>query len=71
MSTIRQGLETSDKYNELREKIKKDDHGFVISDDFPLFCYYVQREQKNWETIDDVKYNANPEKRKGIIRKVP
>ena len=71
MSTIRQGLETSDKYNELREKIKKDDHGFVISDDFPLFCYYVQREQKKWETIDDVKYNANPEKRKGIIRKVP
>ena len=71
MSTIRQGLETSDKYNELREKIKKDDHGYVISDDFPLFCYYVQIGQENLKTIDDVKYNANPEKRKGIIRKVP
>lgn len=36
MSTIRQGIETSDKYDELKKKIKKD-HGYVISDDFPFF----------------------------------
>ena len=71
MSTIRQGLETSDKYKELREKIKIDDCGYVISDDFPLFCYFVQRGTNNWRTINGAKYNANPEERKGIIRKVP
>ena len=41
------------------------------SDDFPLFCYFVQRGTNNWRTINGAKYNANPEERKGIIRKVP
>ena len=69
MSTIRQGIETSDKYDELKKKIKKD-HGYVISDDFPFFCYYVKRGVENWRTKNGTKYNANPEDRENLIRKV-
>ena len=72
-STIRQGIETSDKYDDLRAKIKKDNDGYVVSDDFPCFCYYVLRGKDGWNTKVDnktIRYNANPEERMGIIRKV-
>lgn len=73
-STIRQGIESSDKYDVLRAKIRKDSDGYVVSDDFPCFCYYTVKGKDGWKTIVDnktIRYNANPEKRKGIIRKVP
>lgn len=69
LSTIRQGLETSEKYKEIREKLKKDHNGFVTSDTFPFFCYYVQRGIDKWK-VNGTKYNANPEEREGIIRKL-
>jgi hypothetical protein len=69
LSTIRQGLETSEKYKEIREKLKKDHNGFVTSDSFPFFCYYVQRGIDKWK-VNGTKYNANPEEREGIIRKL-
>ena len=71
MSTIRQGIETSEKYSDLRSQIKIVD-GFAVSKDFPFFCYYVKRGVEEWITKVDgkkVRYDANPEKR-GIIRKV-
>lgn len=70
LSTVRQGLETSEKYEELRKEIKKDKNGHVISDDFPLFCYYIQRGTDNWKINNGAKYDANPEKRMGITREV-
>ena len=73
-STIRQGIETSDKYDDLRAKIRKDSDGYVVSDDFPCFCYYVVRGKDGWNTKVDnktIRYNANPEERMDIIRKVP
>ena len=72
-STIRQGIETSEKYSDIISNIEKDSKRYVKSKDFlfPFFNYYIERGD-DWKTIVDDKkipYSANPEKRE-VIRMV-
>ncbi len=63
-STIRQGIETAEKYKEVLKEIENKD--LKETDNFPFFCYYLQREDEGWKTDVDgkpVSYSSNPEKR--------
>jgi len=70
-STVRQGIETSERYNEILDEINNEDD----RKDFPFFCYFIKRkkEENEWKTLVDgkwVKYSSIPEKRAKYIRSI-
>ena len=70
-STIRQGIETAEKYNDILKNICNEDAR--KASDFPFFCYYTKREEEKWKTLVDgkpVKYSSIPEKRANYIRPI-
>ena len=70
-STIRQGIETSDRYKTELERIRK--VGAENISDFPFFCYYFKRGRENWKirvNDKDVNYSSIPENRNGIERSI-
>ena len=70
-STIRQGIETAEKYNDILKNICNEDAR--KASDFPFFCYYTKREEEKWKTLVDgkpVKYSLIPEKRANYIRPI-
>ena len=68
-STIRQGIENTDRYKTDLERIKKE--GAEKNSDFPFFCYYLKRGRNNWKikvNDKDVNYSSIPENRNDIER---
>ena len=63
-STVRQGIETTERYKEILDRIYNEDDR--KASDFPFFCYYIKRVEEKWKTLVDgklVKYSSVPEKR--------
>lgn len=61
-STVRQGIETSEKYKKILDGINEEKG----RKDFPFFCYFIKRKEEEWKTLVDgnlVKYSSIPEKR--------
>lgn len=70
-STIRQGIETAERYNDILKRICNEDDR--KASDFPFFCYYIKRKEEKWKTLVDgkpVKYSSIPEKRANYIRPI-
>lgn len=70
-STVRQGIETSERYNNILDKINDEND----RKDFPFFCYFIKRkkEENEWKTLAEgkrVKYSSTPEKRANYIRSI-
>ena len=70
-STVRQGIETSERYNNILDKINDEND----RKDFPFFCYFIKRkkEENEWKTLAEgkrVKYSSTPEKRVNYIRSI-
>ena len=62
-STVRQGIETSERYNEILDNINNENDG----KDFPFFCYFIKRNEVEWKRV---KYSSIPEKRANYIRSI-
>jgi hypothetical protein len=70
-STVRQGIENTDRYKAELESIRND--GAEKITDFPFFCYYLKRGRNNWKirvNDKDVNYSSIPENRNGIERSI-
>lgn len=70
-STVRQGIETSERYKKILDKIDNEKDRKAIN--FPFFCYFIKREADKWKTLVDgkwVKYSSVPEKRANYIRSI-
>lgn len=64
-STVRQGIETAERYKEILERIcNEDDRN---ASDFPFFSYFIKREEDEWIIA---KYGSIPEKRANYIRSI-
>ena len=64
-STVRQGIETADRYKEIVKSICNENDR--KANDFPFFCYFVKREENEWK---NAKYSPIPEKRANYIRSI-
>ena len=64
-STIRQGIETSERYKDILKRICNEDNR--KASDFPFFCYFIKREEYEWKIA---KYSSMPEKRTNYIRPI-
>ena len=62
-STIRQGIETTKRYNDIKEGICNEDDRKASN--FPFFCYFIKRKEEEWKKA---KYGSIPEKRANYIR---
>lgn len=61
-STVRQGIETSERYKETLDMINKENG----RKDFPFFCYFIKRKKGDkWGN-----YSSIPEKRANYIRSI-
>lgn len=70
-STVRQGIETAERYKDILESINN--NNVTKPSDFPFFCYFIKREDGEWKTkVDgkDVKYSPILERMK-YIRPIP
>ena len=64
-STVRQGIETSERYKDILKRICNEDNR--KASDFPFFCYFIKREEFEWKIA---KYSSMPEKRTNYIRPI-
>jgi hypothetical protein len=62
-STVRQGIETSERYKNILDEIKNEDDR--KNHNFPFFCYFIKRNENEWKKA---KYSPIPEKRANYIR---
>jgi hypothetical protein len=62
-STVRQGIETAERYKDILKRICNEDDR--KASDFPFFCYFIKRKEEEWK---NAKYGSIPEKRANYIR---
>jgi hypothetical protein len=64
-STVRQGIETAERYKMVLDKINNENDRKTY--DFPFFCYFIKRDEDDWKRA---KYSSIPGKRANYIRSI-
>ena len=71
-STVRDGIETAERYKDILENINNDNVAKLSN--FPFFCYFIKREENEWITKvsgKNVKYSSILKRMNYIIRPIP